>query len=107
MLKLDKRILVLAFAGVVLAGCGIGNAPSGASDADMKATVDKLPPDDAAKLILDSPGPMDQSKRDRVKAIYDKAGKEIPNDIQQRLNAGGGQGAPKMIGGPATAPASK
>ena len=51
----------------------------------MKATFDKLPLDERAKMLIDAPGPMDDGKKSKVREIYTKEGKTVPAEIEKLL----------------------
>jgi len=81
--------LILTVAGLSLLGCGdIGAAPAGASSDEMKATFDKLPVDERAKMLLDASGPMDDKVK-RVRALYEKEGKKPSAEIEKLMGSNG------------------
>jgi hypothetical protein len=88
MRKTDSIVLV----GVLLlsaAGCSnIGNAPAGASIAQMKASFDAKPIEVRAKEINDMSIP-EGDKQQTIKAMYAKEGKEAPADL---LGSSGSKG---------------
>ena len=63
-----------------MGGCNVGMAPSGGSEAEIKAAFDKQPLEERAKSILGSPASI-EFKTQRIKEMYDKEGKEVPPDL--------------------------
>jgi hypothetical protein len=76
----------------VCAGCNIGNAPPGASNAEMKAVFDKKPIEERAKIYMSGQGTL-ADKQQRIKALYQAEGKVAPPEV---LNP---SGAPSPTGG--------
>lgn len=67
--------------GLFLAGCNsIGNAPAGASVAQMKASFDAKPIEVRAKEINDMSIP-EGDKQQTIKAMYAKEGKVPPASL--------------------------
>ena len=78
---------------MLCSGCGIGNAPAGASNDQLKAQFDKLPLEKRAQVIMSFPG-RHEDKVEKVKALYKAAGQEAPPEAYQEP-AGQPQGAGK------------
>jgi len=95
MRKIEGRILGLLAVAMLMVGCGIGNAPAGTSDAQFKASMNKLPLDQQAKILLDGPAPMD-AKANKIRQIYKDAGQKVPPELEAKLGGGqqGGGGVP-------------
>lgn len=72
---------LLVLLGIFGSGCGdVGNAPAGNSQEEQKAAFDKLPIEERAKTLMGLPGPIDD-KRQKVKDMYAKEGKEAPPEV--------------------------
>jgi len=93
-LKACGAVLLVIVALWSLSGCNVGMSPEGASKADEKAMFDKLPLEERAKQLMALPGPMDD-KIAKVKAMYAKEGKTMPENIGSQS---GGAGKPPVPG---------
>jgi hypothetical protein len=81
--KNSVLVLAIVAATTLLAGCeSIGQTPAGGSDADVKAALAAKPLDEQAKIIMSSPAPQ-EFKMQKVKELYEKAGKEPPANLMQ------------------------
>lgn len=70
------KIYALTLATVVavgISGCGVGEAPSGMSDSDAKAAIDRMSPEEKIKFIASSPLPS-QEKEARYQQIEKETG---------------------------------
>lgn len=97
---MDRRKLIAGLLCVlVLGGCSsIGNAPSGESNEDLKARMDKLPLDEHAKEIKKLSLP-NELKKKAIEDLYAKAGKTAPPEVLADLGGGGASGAPAQASG--------
>jgi hypothetical protein len=91
----NKFFLLIALCAVALSGTGcdkIGQTPAGGSDADVKAKFDSMPLEERAKAIMGSPMPATQ-KAQKIKEIYAKAGKPVPENLPSGGATGPAPGA--------------
>ncbi|MGV3616024.1 MAG: hypothetical protein ACO1SV_11880 [Fimbriimonas sp.] len=72
-LNVSVGSLIVLVAAAMLSGCSMGDAPAGMTEADAKAAVDALPPDQKIKAIESSPMP-EADKRKRIAEIKAAAG---------------------------------
>jgi len=90
-LGLAFLLILGVFAG---SGCDkIGQSPPGASADEEKAMFDKLPIEERAKQLMALPGPQ-ADKIAKVKAMYEKEGKKMPEDFGSTSNTGPANGPP-------------
>jgi len=82
-----RKALLLALIPMVLIACNAGNAPTGGSDEEIKATFDKMPLEDKAKFYMNSPMPLADKKK-KIEEAYQKDGKPVPPELAAQLEGG-------------------
>ena len=70
---MNKNLWIVSLAVLLCAGCGVGNAPAPMDENQLKAAVEKMPPQDQINYINSSPMPKEM-KEQRIAEIKAKAG---------------------------------
>lgn len=85
----NRRLVVIACA-LILSGCGIGDAPSGMSNEDAKAAIDRMTPEQKIKFIASSPmaGPEKERKYAEIEAQTGVKAKDVLSGTVQSPGAG-------------------
>jgi hypothetical protein len=74
---MKRNAWTLSLAAFLLVGCNVGNAPEPMNEDQLKAAIEKMPPQDQINYINSTPMPAEQ-KAARIKEIEAKTGYKDP-----------------------------